>query len=542
MSEPGASPQREEEPRQTEGAEPVGPPPGVAPQNDREWRGVQVLLSAPTIAMATVAALVGAAYVVPVESRFRLLTPLPETVSLFAVAVPPQPAATVGAAEIKLETKDDEARSLPEVVELPAAAREIVPPPNAEQKPPRAIEDPAGGALDPFFRKLMAVERKDAKAIARAMYFGDSIVATDYVTGTLRRRLMKRFGDAGHGFMPMANPWPGYFHNDVSRYAAPGWHVSRVVGPYSKDNLYGLGGTSFRTEGPGLFSTFGTAKSGSYGLTVTRFVVSYLEQPDGGKMEISIDGEPRETIDTKADTVKSAWKTYEVPAGAHELKVRPLEANVRAFGVWMENDGPGAILDAVGIQGGHLRQLDANDDAHWAEQLKKRDPSLVMFAYGINEVADGEAFPIPQFIETGLPVLKQVRAALPGAACLVIGPLDRATKTSDGYGASAFVPKLAAAQRKIAHDAGCGYWDTFGAMGGSGAMGIWVQRGLGQSDLAHPSGAGSEVIGNWIYLALMDAYEAFKQRESKGPSATSSAAPTSAPALPASPTVAPSAP
>ena len=524
------------------------------------YRGASVLLSPPAIAIATLAALVGLPYVVPGLARFRLLTPLPETASLFAQPAPAQPAATVGEAEIKIETKDDDALRQPEVVELPAAAREIVPPPTAEQKPPRPIEDPTARALDPFFRKLMAVERKDANAIARAMYFGDSIVATDYVTGTLRRRLMKRFGDAGHGFMPMANPWPGYFHNDVSRYAAPGWHVSRVVGPYTKDNLYGLGGTSFRTEGPGLFSTFGTAKTGTFGLTAARFVVAYLEQPDGGRMEISIDGEVRETIDTKADAPRSAWKTYEVAPGAHELKVRPLEANVRAFGVWMENDGPGVVLDAVGIQGGHLRQLDANDDAHWAEQLKKRDPSLVMFAYGINEVADGEAFPIPQFIETGLPVLKQVRAALPGAACLVIGPLDRATKTSDGYGASAFVPKLAAAQRKIAHEAGCGYWDTFGAMGGSGSMGIWVQRGLGQSDLAHPSGAGAEVIGNWIYLALMDAYEAFKARESgaaapssssaapsstasTAPSSTvsaSSASPASSPTATASPTTAPS--
>lgn len=502
-------------------------------------RGLAVLRAPTTIAMVTVAALVALPYALPKLERFRLLTPLPETASLFAVAPPPSPAATVGEAEIKLETKDDDTLRQPEDVVLPAAAREIVPPPNAEQKPPRPIEDPSTKALDPFFRKLMAAERKDAGAVARAMYFGDSIVATDYVTGTLRRRLQKRFGDAGHGFVPMANPSPGYFHNDVSRYASAGWHVGLVVGPYTRDSLYGLGGMSFYNQGPGLFSTFGTAKKGSFGLTASRFTIAYLEQPGGGRLEVSIDDELKEVIGTSGPAPKSAWKTYEVTPGAHELKARPLEANVRAFGVWMENDGPGAVLDAVGIQGGHLRQLDANDDAHWAEQLRKRDPSLVMFAYGINEVADGEAFPIPKYIETGLPILKQVRAALPDAGCLVIGPLDRATKTSDGYGASAFVPKLAAAQRHIAHEAGCAYWDTFTAMGGSGSMGIWVQRGLGQADLAHPSGAGSEVIGNWIYLALMDAYEVFKAQKAGAPTAPPSASASPSASATAAPTAKP---
>jgi hypothetical protein len=39
-----------------------------------------------------------------------------------------------------------------------------------------------------------------------------------------------------------------------------------------------------------------------------------------------------------------------------------------------------------------------------------------------------------------------------------------------------------------------------------------VQRGLGAADLAHPSSAGAEVLGSWIYLALMEAYEAYKAK------------------------------
>src|SRR4029079_14234047 len=204
-----------------------------------------------------------------------------------------------------------------------------------------------GHAMDGFFKALSAVELKQPKSIARITYYGDSIVASDFVTATLRRKLMKRFGDAGHGFMLMANGWPGgSSQNDVSRFATLGWNVSRVVTPYSGDGLYGLGGVSFRTEGPGVFSRFGTAKTGTFGRSVSKFVVDYLEQPQGGSIEVKIDGQRRETVETRGDAPKSALRTYAVPDGEHELEVRALGANVRAFGVWMDGDTPRGALEA----------------------------------------------------------------------------------------------------------------------------------------------------------------------------------------------------
>src|SRR6185295_6007651 len=101
------------------------------------------------------------------------------------------------------------------------------------------------------------------------------------------------------------------------------------------------------------------------------------------------------------------------------------------------------------------------------------------------------------------------REALPQSSCLLIGPLDRADKKGDSFKSRPVVPKLAAIQRRVAGEVGCAYWDTLGGMGGFGSMGFWFQRGLGGADLAHPSSAGAEVLGDWVYLALMDAYEAY---------------------------------
>lgn len=465
-------------------------------------------------AAATLAALVGAPYLHPTLWRFRVLTPLPDGAGLVSAAQPAAsaaPSASVGETKLAIETREQAELRQPEEVAIPAAARAAIPA-ATEGKAPRSIEDASGHALDPFFAALAAVEEKRPGAIARVTYYGDSIVASDFVTATLRRRLQKRFGDAGHGFMLMANAWPGYFHNDVVRFAAPGWTVSRVVGPFAKDGLYGLGGVSFRSEGPGVFSRFATTKSGSFGRAVSRFVLDYLEQPLGGTIEVKIDGQPRETFETKGDVAKSALRTYQVPDGEHELEVRALSGNVRAFGVWMERDAPGAVLDAIGIQGCRIRFLDQSDDAHFAEQLKMRDPQLTVFEYGMNESEDGELYPLDQYEATMTAVLAQVRAALPKAACLLVGPMDRAEKRGDTFRSRPVVPKLAALQRKVAGEVGCGYFDTLGAMGGFGSMQTWFQRGLGGADLAHPSSAGAEVLGNWVYLALMEGYEAYRAR------------------------------
>src|SRR5262245_2031282 len=96
----------------------------------------------------------------------------------------PLPSASVGEARIPGATLDEEGRSR----ELEGAADSRGPiahggkpvavgPAVDEQKPPRPIDDPSGKALDKFFAKLAAVETKQPNAIARVLYYGESIVA-----------------------------------------------------------------------------------------------------------------------------------------------------------------------------------------------------------------------------------------------------------------------------------------------------------------------------------------------------------------------------
>src|SRR5688572_17561402 len=100
----------------------------------------------------------------------------------------PLPTASVGEAKLPGATFDQQARAADLDAPAPDSRGPIAHagkpdesplPAVAEDKPPRSIEGAA--ALDKAFAKLAKVERRDAGAIARVLYFGDSIVASDFV-------------------------------------------------------------------------------------------------------------------------------------------------------------------------------------------------------------------------------------------------------------------------------------------------------------------------------------------------------------------------
>ncbi len=447
-------------------------------------------------------------------SHVQLLTPRKENDPAPATTIP-APTIEVGSTELGA-TRDDGAAE-PATTSTAKSGLPFANPtatlaaPALTAKTPRSIEDPSGHAMDAFYSSLARTEGKVPGATTRITYYGDSVIASDWITATLRRKLQTRFGDGGHGFILVADAWPGYHHDNIARFASKGWKVSRVVGPFAPDGLYGLGGVSFLAEGPGIFASVSTASAGDFGRTVSHFRVTYAEAPGGGKLSIKLDNEPPRVIETAASETTVKVADVQTTDGPHTLEIRSLGGgNVRVFHTILERDEPGIVVDAVGIIGCRLRFLDKIDDAHWADELKRRNPNLIAFTYGANESSDSFAYPMDQYEVTARSVIKQARDALPGSSCLLIGPMDAADKKGEGYTSRQVIPAINQIQRKLAAELGCGFFDTWQAMGGQGSMGVWVQRGLGGADLIHPTGVGAELIGNWVYTALMGGYEQYK--------------------------------
>ncbi len=383
----------------------------------------------------------------------------------------------------------------------------------------QALEDPSGHAMDSFWASLARSEKGQAGAITRVAHYGDSLLVSDLVSSTLRKKFQARFGDAGHGFILIAKPWEWYHHEGINHSSSAGWRMNRIVNPRISDEMYGYGGATFRSNAGGTKASFSTLKPDpkwkgdpkeDIGHHASRIDVHYLEEPQGGAFDILIDGKKLKTVDTKAAIKRYGVASASVDDGEHAFEVRVVGGQeIRLFGAAIERDTPGVVWDALGMNGARARLLDVQDDAHWAQALKARNPALVVLEYGANESGDtGLSW---EKYEAALEkVLKQVRVALPQSSCLVMGAMDRAGSGVGGLETRPIIPKLVEAQQKVAFKVGCAFWNTYEAMGGTGSMGRWTKTKprLASGDLTHPSPAGGQLVGELLFGALMTGYQA----------------------------------
>lgn len=423
------------------------------------------------------------------------------------------PAPTQG--EARLEASKNEGTVTNALPETPALAKPTAAD-IAKAKGSVAIEDASNHALDLFYGRLAKTKDKVEGAVTRIEHYGDSVITSDYISGTMRRKMQAEFGDAGHGFILIAKPWDWYFHNDVVQGAGDGWSSSRITGPWSGDKMYGLGGVSFIGQ-PGAVAWYGTAKGETFGKKVSRFDVYYEETPNGGDVSLSCDGKS-ETFSTKGPEKVSKLHSLSVADGEHKMTLRVVSGQPRMFGVALERDVPGVVYDALGANGGKGEYLGNMDAEHWKQQMELRDPALVILQYGTNEseagMADREVYE-----KTLRNLIEKLKSAVAGrASILVVAPLDRAEKSSSGdLRTKPVIKKLVDAQKKVAGEAGVAFWNTYEAMGGEGSMATWVKRGLAGSDLTHPSPAGGEVLGDLLFKAITSGFEAWSSNGGKPP-------------------------
>jgi lysophospholipase L1-like esterase len=230
-----------------------------------------------------------------------------------------------------------------------------------------------------------------------------------------------------------------------------------------------------------------------------------MKRPTGGRFEIQLDGAVVREIDTRSPRVEAGFERVDAPDGKHELRVRILgHGMVRLYGVAIERGDPSVVVDALGTGALNMQQMATVQPDTRRAQLARRAHDLVILHLGTNMLGTKA-----ELVEETRAVIGELRAALPGAAILILSPPDTFEEGTERDGhANAMAPLLA----RIAAENGVAYWDFHAAMGGAGSIRTFVKKGLAWGDHIHLTKPGHERMADRMLCAVSDGMAAYLER------------------------------
>lgn len=375
------------------------------------------------------------------------------------------------------------------------------------------LVDERGGALAPFFDKLLALKAGRRKLV-RVSHFGDSHVASDFLTEVVRSELQRRFGDAGAGFVLLGMGPRSYRHAQVSVSRQGLWRVERQWARYTRgrrrprDEYFGVAGVSVhsRWRHARLLISPRTA--------LADFTLYFLHQRRGGWLDVFADDRLIRRVMTVGRRNKplDGYRRVVVPRSTSTIRMDVRGGEVRLYGADLRSGRPGVIYDAIGLNGTSIERV-----LSWQllpQHVARLAPDLVVIAYGSNDI-DADAFTGDGFSRAADRLLSRLRGP-ERRACLVIGPPDQARRDDSGtYQTPDNLAVAIGVLRRLAKQRGCAFWDQQQAMGGAKAIFRWQQSqpSWARADHVHFSVAGYRALGQALATAIFEDLQAYQLRQ-----------------------------
>jgi hypothetical protein len=367
-------------------------------------------------------------------------------------------------------------------------------------------------SLSRFFEHTALVLRGRATSPVRIAVYGDSNGTMDYMTGEMRRLLQTAQGDAGHGFVALARPWPWYRHQYVqSDYDEKAWSAYTVTThpTPAMDPWYGPGLIVAQSKQTGAAAWVQTAPEGApIGTRATHLEVWYLLWPPGGKFDVKVDGEVKASLDTHAEgDPHFAFASVDVPEGPHKLvAVTTSPRPVRLLGAVLERGTTGYQVDGFGVGSQNcLCVLRESEDLDH-EVLAHRPYDLIVFHIGSNTWNPAVMDPALCMNEA----MARFRRAEPDVSFLVMTPPDwgeHGAKKTPGW-----LKRSEAQLAQAASESHAAFFDFRSAMGGEGSMARFLDLHLTQGDGIHFNSKGGAFVGGRVVAALARAFAAWADK------------------------------
>jgi len=260
----------------------------------------------------------------------------------------------------------------------------------------------------------------------RIVWLGDSHTQADVWTHAVRDVLQRGFGNGGPGFVHVGWDTYGYRHEDVSLDVHGRWSIRPLTLVSVKrvdDGVFGLGGLRLIPRGMNSRASVIVSSRGLPGAGRWDLALRFTEAEAG--IAASIDGTPRQ-IEANPRTFGSIRHVdFRSRGPGGKMTLDQPSGKPQVLGVVIESaDRHGVVLDTLGLNGARVRSALAWDEETWVAELARREPDLVVLAFGTNESSNPK-LKEERHTRRVRKLVGRIRRAAPESDCLLFGPIDR---------------------------------------------------------------------------------------------------------------------
>jgi lysophospholipase L1-like esterase len=156
--------------------------------------------------------------------------------------------------------------------------------------------------------------------------------------------------------------------------------------------------------------------------------IEAIGQPGGGSIDVKLDGNAATHYDLAATRIEPVVIRLLPEHGAtdklHEISITTAGPGlVSLASVSIYNNRGGVTYNSVGYVGAQASLLNKMSEKLFADDLVRINPQIVVLSFGTNE-ASNEHLDIAQYTKGYERLLGKIKATLPAAALVLIGPPD----------------------------------------------------------------------------------------------------------------------
>ena len=356
----------------------------------------------------------------PEQRRTALTQPVRTDLGL--TVAPGPPAATAPDAQAPAPVPPPPAQPVTAPAETPPEPAPAMPAATPAPPTPAPVElEVAEPKVYPVGSPSTAQGRRGGLVI---LHIGDSHTSADFLTGELRRRLQARYGRGGTGYMTAGHPHIGVRSSSLKITASAGWTYKSLQRPDARPGEFWLSGYDAIATMPGETMSFAAEQP----LTFDMIEIEAIGQPGGGAIDIKLDGGAPTHYDLAAAGIQPVVIRL-LPQRGPTDKLREISITTASPGtvslasVSIYNNHSGLTYNSVGYVGAQMGLLNKMSEKLLADDLLRINPQIVVLSFGTNE-ASNEHLDIAQYSKNYERLIGKIKAVLPAAALMLIGPPD----------------------------------------------------------------------------------------------------------------------